>query len=132
MGRIDRDRALARMTDNARWSDPSSLEPAWDARAQLAAQFIPAGARVLDLGCGKMSLQHFLPHGCSYRGCDLVARDAQTIVCDFNMGQFPTEAATYADIIVMLGGCRQECGWNCRRAGSENLKITFQATRSIG
>ncbi len=103
MVRIDRDRALARKTDRARWSDPAALESAWDARAELAAQFIPAGACVLDLGCGKMSLQRFLPYGCSYRGCDLVARDAQTIVCDFNAGQFPTEAAAEADIVTMLG-----------------------------
>ena len=34
----------------------SSLEQAWDARAEFAAQFIPAGARVLDLGCGRMSV----------------------------------------------------------------------------
>jgi hypothetical protein len=103
MVRIDRDQVLARKTDKRRWSDPAALEPAWDARAELAANFIPAGAQVLDLGCGNMSLQRFLPHGCSYRGCDLVARDAQTIVCDFNMGEFPTDAATDADIISALG-----------------------------
>lgn len=103
MVRIDRDRALMRQTDTARWSDPASLEAAWDARAELAAQFIPAGAHVLDLGCGAMSLRRFLPFGCSYRGCDLVARDADTIVCDFNAGQFPAEAAADADIITMLG-----------------------------
>jgi methyltransferase family protein len=103
MVRIDRDQVLARKTDKARWSDPAALEPAWDARAELAAHFIPAGAHVLDLGCGNMSLQRFLPHGCSYRGCDLVAREAQTIVCDFNMGGFPTDAAADADIISVLG-----------------------------
>ncbi len=103
MVRIDRDQVLAQKTDRARWSDPASLEPAWDARAELAANFIPAGAHVLDLGCGNMSLPLFLPYGCSYRGCDLVARDAQTIVCDFNMGGFPTDAATDADIIAVLG-----------------------------
>ena len=103
MVRIDRDQVLARKTDRARWSDPAALEPAWDARAELAAHFIPAGAHVLDLGCGIMSLQRFLPHGCSYQGCDLVARDPQTIVCDFNMGGFPTEAAIDADIISVLG-----------------------------
>ncbi len=99
----DRALALAGKTDTARWSNPASFESAWDARAELAAQFIPAGARVLDLGCGRMSLQRFLPRGCSYRGCDLVARDARTIVCDFNAGQFPTEGAAEVDIITMLG-----------------------------
>lgn len=99
---MDRDVALAK-TDRARWSDPASLDPAWEDRAQIAAQFVPAGSRVLDLGCGNMALQRFLPYGCSYQGCDLVARDARTIVCDFNAGQFPTEAANNADIVVILG-----------------------------
>jgi hypothetical protein len=103
MVRIDRDQVLARKTDTARWSDPAAFEAAWDARAELASHFIPAGAHVLDLGCGNMSLQRFLPHGCSYRGCDLVARDPQTIVCDFNAGGFPTAAAADADIISVLG-----------------------------
>ena len=103
MVRIDRDQAIARKTDNARWSNPAALESAWDTRAELATNFIPAGARVLDLGCGKMSLRRFLPFACNYQGCDLVVRDVQTIVCDFNKGQFPTEAATEADIISMLG-----------------------------
>lgn len=103
MARKDRKDALARKTDKTRWSDPASLEAAWDARAELAARFIPAGARVLDLGCGKMALRRFLPYGCIYKGCDLVAREAETVVCDFNLGQFPTEAAADADLITMLG-----------------------------
>ena len=103
MARINRDLALAQKTDQSRWSDPESLEAAWDERASLAALFVPAGARVLDLGCGKMALQRFLPYGCIYRGCDLVARDAHTIVRDFNAGQFPAEAAAHADIITILG-----------------------------
>src|ERR1700722_4606364 len=103
MVRIDRDQVLARKTDKARWSDPAALEPAWDARAELAAHFIPAGAHVLDLGCGNMSLQRFLPHGCGYRGCDLVARDVQTIICNFKRGELPSHAANDADIISVLG-----------------------------
>jgi hypothetical protein len=103
MARINRDLALAQQTDKERWSDPASFETAWDGRAQLAAQFVAAGSRVLDLGCGKMALQRFLPHGCAYRGCDLVARDATTVVCDFNAGQFPTVAAAESDLITMLG-----------------------------
>ena len=103
MVRISRDLALACKTDKARWSNAAALDAAWDGRAELAAQFIPAGTRVLDLGCGKMSLRRFLPYGCSYRGCDLVARDAQTIVCDFNAGEFPTDAAADTDVISVLG-----------------------------
>jgi hypothetical protein len=103
MVRIDRELAVAQKTDMGRWSNPESLEAAWDGRAEIAAQFIPAGARVLDLGCGKMALRRFLPHGCIYRGCDIVAREADTVVCDFNRGEFPREAAGEADIITMLG-----------------------------
>lgn len=103
MVQIDRDQAVARQTDRGRWSNPDAFEAAWDGRAELAAQFVPAGARVLDLGCGKMALRGFLPNGCFYRGCDLVTREADTVVCDFNQGEFPREAASEADIITMLG-----------------------------
>jgi hypothetical protein len=67
--------------------------PARDARAELAAQFIPAGARVLDLSRGK-TLERFLPNGCSYRS---VATNKT------GTGDFPTQAAAQSDIIVMLG-----------------------------
>jgi len=60
-----------------------------DLRAELAAQFVPAGARVLELG-GKPALQPLIPHGCIYTARDLA-------------GEFPAKAAAQADIIVMLG-----------------------------
>lgn len=88
-------------TDTARWSDPAQLEPAWDPRAALAARHIPRGAAVLDLGCGAMALERALPDGCRYIPCDLVARDARTIVCDFNAGQFPV--AQRPDVVTVLG-----------------------------
>jgi hypothetical protein len=103
MVQVDSAQVAAQQTDRNRWSDPASLEAAWDGRAELAAQFISAGTKVLDLGCGKMALQRYLPFGCAYQGCDLVARDAQTVVCDFNAGQFPTAQAAGADLITMLG-----------------------------
>jgi hypothetical protein len=65
---------------------------ATDSRAELAAQFIPAGSRVLDIS-DATTLQRLLPSGCSYQG----------IVNDFNAGDFPTKAAGNSDIIVMLG-----------------------------
>lgn len=62
-----------------------------DPRAELAAQFIPAGARVLDLSRDGAALRSCLPNGCSYQ--------------DGNAGpsDFPTKAAAQSDIIVMLG-----------------------------
>ena len=60
-----------------------------DIRAETAAQFIPGGARVLQLG-GDRALRPLLPNGCSYSACDL-------------FGEFPTRAAAEADVVVMLG-----------------------------
>ncbi|HEY3947980.1 hypothetical protein [Phenylobacterium sp.] len=88
-------------TDRARWTDPAQLDPAWDGRAALAAQHIPRGATVLDLGCGAMALERVLPEGCRYIPCDLAQRDERTIVCDFNAGEFPAGVA--ADLVTVLG-----------------------------
>jgi hypothetical protein len=61
-----------------------------DARAELAAQFIPAGARVAEFGRGNTPLRPYMPNGCVYRACDLT-------------GDFPTKAVSDADLVVMLG-----------------------------
>jgi hypothetical protein len=100
---INRNLALDKKTDFERWSSEAALEQAWDARAEQAAAFIPAGARVLDLGCGRMALRGFLPKSCIYQPCDLIGRDPSTVVCDFNAGDFPEAAAADADVISMLG-----------------------------
>jgi hypothetical protein len=90
-------------TDTARWLDPAQLEQAWNQRARLAADFIPSGAAVLDLGCGAMALEQFLPPACTYLPCDLVARDQRTLVCDFNAGNFPVaESATHITVLGVL------------------------------
>jgi len=47
-----------------------------DPRAELASQFIPAGARVLDLS-GSAAMQRLLPVSCSYRGIDRASKKQQ-------------------------------------------------------
>jgi hypothetical protein len=72
----------------------ASADGARNARAELAAQFIAAGTRVLDLSGGGTAFQALLPHGCIYR----------TGACATGIGDFPAEAAAHADLMVMLGG----------------------------
>ncbi|MFM9862418.1 MAG: hypothetical protein ACKVRO_02325 [Micropepsaceae bacterium] len=93
----------AGQTDIARWSDPKQLEPAWEARAVTAAAFVKVGTRVLDIGCGAMALERHLPFGASYQPCDIVARDARTIVADLNANGAPLDAVAKADLVTMLG-----------------------------
>jgi len=73
-----------------------------DLRAELASQFIPAGAHVLDLS-ESSAIQRLLPSGCSYRGIDRTGRRRAALACDLNTSDFPTEAASQSDVIVMLG-----------------------------
>jgi hypothetical protein len=76
-------------TDIARWADSRQLLPEWIPRSNLAATLIQPGSIILDLGCGAMSLEKFLPAGCQYIPCDVVRRDDRTIVCDFNKDGLP-------------------------------------------
>jgi hypothetical protein len=88
---------------------PSDLAPQLEAhdnnksdpRAELAAQFIPAGAQVLDLS-ENATLQTLLPGGCSYRDANQGNKKRPARGCDLNT-EFPTEVASQCDVIVMLG-----------------------------
>ena len=73
-----------------------------DPRAELAAQFIPAGARVLDLSgnsdhrasiAERLQLQHGRP----------LAKKGAAPDLRFERRSFPAEAASQCDVVVMLG-----------------------------
>jgi hypothetical protein len=115
-----------RASDTARWSDPANLDPGWDRRARIAADFIPAGAAVLDLGCGAMTLERFLPPGCQYLPCDLVPRDPRTIVRDFNRDEFPE--ATPAHFAAVLGVLEYIHDWKAFLRRLRGLEIPCVAT----
>ncbi len=93
--------AARRESDIVRWRDPAQMEPAWERRAAAAADLIPAGSHVLDLGCGAMALERHLPPGCRYLPCDLVRRDERTAVCDFNRLELPPRQD--ATMVTLLG-----------------------------
>jgi FkbM family methyltransferase len=93
----------AKATDVTRWANPRQLEQDWEHRARHVAGWLPGGARVLDLGCGAMNLREHLADGSTYVGCDVVARNQYTIVCDFNQGQFPDQVALQASHLTVLG-----------------------------
>jgi hypothetical protein len=88
--------ALARnLLDTTYVSAPEPVAlPDTGRRAEIAAQFIPAGSHVLDLSAAP-GLENLLPHGGSYRAAG-----------NFT-AEFPTNAATQSDIIVMLGALEQ-------------------------
>ena len=76
-------------TDTARWAQLDSLATQWDSRAAMAADWIPAGVNVLDVGCGAMALEKLLKPGCTYTPADVVERRPGCRIADLNRKEFP-------------------------------------------
>lgn len=94
-----------RASDAARWADYDAMRAGGDERARLAATFIAAGSRVLDVGAGVMALRGALSPGCRYSPADLLAFAPETVVVDLNDGQFPEgtfDVAVFLDVIEFL------------------------------
>jgi hypothetical protein len=92
-----------------------------DPRAVLVAQFIPSGARVLDVSGTESGLQALLPQGCSYQGFG-----------DLNAVEFPTQAAAQSDVVVMLGGLERivdvESVFNHLRFCKQDVVLSYSPT----
>ncbi|TWF57155.1 putative nucleotide-diphospho-sugar transferase [Neorhizobium alkalisoli] len=89
-----------RASDHTRWANEQNLHSDWSERAAVAATMIGGSSPVIDLGCGKMNLEAFLPEGALYLPADLVPRDERTLKCDLNEGILPDR---FAAVVVMLG-----------------------------
>lgn len=89
--RADRTARLIReqATDTSRWANMDSLATQWDARAALAADWIPDRVTVLDIGAGAMTLGTLLKPGCVYTPADVVERRPGCQVVDLNRREFP-------------------------------------------
>lgn len=81
------------------WKDIEYFDQTWKNRIRQMAVFVPPNCSVLDLGCGEMWLREFLTN-CVYIPVDYQARGPETIVCDFNHGEFPDK---HADVSFVSG-----------------------------
>lgn len=84
----------------ARWQDIEYFDDAWRARIRQMAEFIPANATVMDLGCGPGWLREIVGAR-SYTGVDYLPRKEDTVVCDFNKRQFPE----FRRDVAFVSGC---------------------------
>lgn len=113
-------------TDLQRWAQFENLANQWDARAAMAAEWIPDHARVLDLGAGAMTLARLLKPGCCYTAADVVKRSPECQVIDLNRQQFPPEQY---DWITLLGVLEyvHDIEWTLHRAyqAATNLLVTY-------
>ena len=82
-----------------KWQDIEYFDVLWRARIELMSGYIPNGASVLDLGCGKMWLKDFI-HESDYYPVDYTSRGIGTIICDFNKDPFPD---IYCDVSFVSG-----------------------------
>lgn len=97
------DSDISSSTDIARWSNLENLDDQWSYRSERAARFIPPGATLMDIGCGKMAIEKMLPQDCKYIPVDVVARDARTIIRDLNKGEYPpADGATHICVLGVL------------------------------
>ena len=116
----------AKGSDLERWAQPVNLAAQWDARANRAGVHIPAGVRVLDIGCGSMALRRALKPGCVYVPADIVEREPGCMVIDLNRQEFPP--CSY-DWVTLLGVLEyiHDPAWALQKAheAASNLLLTY-------
>lgn len=119
------------MTNIARWSN---LKESYDDRIEYMAQFIKPDSSVLDLGAGSLALKNYLPAGCRYQSCDIVSREATTIVCNFNKNEFPPpKRYDYVFCSGLLEYINDLPGFMSQiRNYSDNFIVSYVATKSKG
>lgn len=76
-------------TDYGRWKFVDKETHFWDERNKIIAKMIPNGSSVLDLGAGSQTLRNYLQN-CHYQPVDFYKKTPDTLICDFNNGEFPS------------------------------------------
>jgi hypothetical protein len=90
-------------SDYERWGDASNLEAWWESRTVMLAGMIPRGTRVIEFGAGRRRLEAHLDPSCTYIASDLVARGADTFICDLNRRPLPDLHPLRPEVAVFAG-----------------------------
>jgi len=129
--RLTEELIVGKGTDTARWARMDSLATQWDSRAAMAAEWIPDGSRVLDVGAGAMALGSVLSPRCTYQPADVVERRPGCFVVDLNRREFPP--GTY-DFVTFLGVLEyvHEIEWPLERAREAAPRMIVTYCTDIG
>lgn len=83
------------------WREIEYFSETWKKRISVMSSYLtPSDDSVMDLWCGRGWLREFIGER-QYIWVDYVARDASTIVCDFNAWEFPDKEVD----VVFISGC---------------------------
>lgn len=118
-------------TDTARWAQESNLATQWDQRAAMAAEAIPAGSRVLDVGAGAMALATALKPGCAYQPADVVERRPGCFVVDLNRREWPPGAYDWVTLLGVLEYVH-DVDWPLARAAESAGRLVVTYCTAVG
>lgn len=91
---------MIREPDRQRWARPESYRPDWAERARLAAEIIPDGASVFEIGVGAGWFRDHIKSRCNYLGADLEPLDPATLRLNLDSDSLPPGPF---DFVVCLG-----------------------------
>jgi SAM-dependent methyltransferase len=107
-----------------RWQKPYRANKQNLKRRNLALRFIEPNSRVLDIGCGPMTLKDVLPEGCTYTGTDILPHYPGVVVANLNLMQFPEGEFDVATMLGVLDFLENPL-WVLRAICSHSRKLIF-------
>ena len=87
-------------SDRQRWGELASYKSHWGGRARLAAELIPSGVTVLEIGVGTGTFRDLVAGRTDFIGADLEPLDSRSVRLDLDLDSLPVNKVDYA---VLLG-----------------------------
>ena len=89
-----------KLPDHSRWSNPDNYRQHWSLRAAAAAELVPNGMSVLEIGTGTGFFRDYVQDRCIYVGADLYPLDDTVLAINLDSDQLPEGKFDY---VVLLG-----------------------------